>query len=304
MKTLENQIPSATALKQWLLDNPNKVLMYRTCLIENNKLVSRNNFEWPMSLFDTAVAPDWNSESVCGQGLHGLTLDQQEPGTWYSNGAWLLVAADAHELVEINGRKSKAHKLTILAIAYTNGSVLIPQLIKELGYNNPLFNETIIDLKPNNNIKAGDHSLIKIGYDCVGEVGHDSAAIAGSHTKIKAGTYSVVKGGHFSKIIAGASSVVIGESTAVAVTGKQGITITGYAGESTAGDYGIAKAGLGGIVSAGIGGCIIVETDYDDHNELLVGQIGKTLDYKGQVLKPDTFYFVIKINEVYHWKRY
>jgi hypothetical protein len=65
------------------------VYVLRTC---NEDLTSYNDFQWPES--GPVEAPDWDSEAVCGRGLHGILWGQGAVDLldWSPAAKWLVVS--------------------------------------------------------------------------------------------------------------------------------------------------------------------------------------------------------------------
>jgi hypothetical protein len=81
-----------------------KVLVLRTC---NADMTSHGGFKWPDK--GEVTCPDWDSEPVCGNGLHGLPWGK---GNWSllssdRDAIWQVVEVDTCGLVDIGGEKSK-----------------------------------------------------------------------------------------------------------------------------------------------------------------------------------------------------
>jgi hypothetical protein len=77
------------------------VLVLRTC---DKDLRSYGGFQWPAE--GEVVAPDWNSEPVCGGGLHGLLWGEGDGAllNWDEDARWLVVEVLATEYVSIDGK--------------------------------------------------------------------------------------------------------------------------------------------------------------------------------------------------------
>jgi hypothetical protein len=177
----------------------------------DNKLISRGDFEWPATLFTEVFAPNWDPEPICGKGLHALLPGQQAPGKWYENGAWLLVSADQNTIVNLeDGAKCKVPRMTVLAIAYTSGPTIIPQLLKDLGYDNPIYKAAIIDMTEATNVSVGKCGVAVVGFRSTATAGDLGIAIATeSWGTAIAGFRGTAIGLHHNNIVAAGAKGII-----------------------------------------------------------------------------------------------
>ena len=81
---------------------PARVLLLRTCDADGR---SYGGFKWPLTVGAKVVAPDWDARQQCGNGLHGLLWGEGDGGllSWASDAAWLVVSADASDVVNLSG---------------------------------------------------------------------------------------------------------------------------------------------------------------------------------------------------------
>lgn len=73
-------------------------LVLRSCRADHS---SHSGFVWPAS--GPVEAPDWRPTASCGNGLHGLTLGQNNPGIWYDHGLSLIVDVLETDLIPLEG---------------------------------------------------------------------------------------------------------------------------------------------------------------------------------------------------------
>lgn len=298
----ENLIPTVTELRAWFENNPDETPLVRTCKIMGNKLISSYGFEWPTTLFTEVHAPDWNPEAVCGQGLHGLTPGQQDPGVWWETGAHLLVSADRNTLVSLEGNtKSKAPRMTVLAIARNNGATLIPQLIRQLGYTYPVYKAVIVDMTEDVDISVGDYGVVTAGDHSHAKAGHCGSAKVGDYSIATVGNFGVANAGYGSKAISGSQGRSAAGSCGHAIAGYMGIAIAGLSGKAKTEILGTSMAGADGQTAAGEGGSIQVRYVTNDSYIYHPGRIGETLDISGNPLLPDTYYKVKIIDNIPQW---
>ena len=105
------------------MDNPKmpppkyRALMLRTCKVVNGALVSPSpdagGFVWPRKGY--VECPDWNPRAECGNGLHGLLWGEGEPGVWEMDGAWMVCAVDAREIMTVE-RKIKVPRAWVVFV--------------------------------------------------------------------------------------------------------------------------------------------------------------------------------------------
>jgi hypothetical protein len=281
----DNLIPEPEIISKWLAENPDYVLLVRTCRILGDKLVSNNDFEWPTTLFSEVLAPDWNPEAECGRGLHALAPGQQYPGVWYEEGAWLLVAAKRNQLVNLFDEKYKAPGFTILAIAYTNGRIVIPQLLRQLNVSESVYQAAVADLS--------DHSVVSVG--------HQGVAVTGNGGYAEAGYYGTAIGHFSSKAVTEDNGTSFTFNEGTSQSGYCGRSITGYNGYAITGDHGTAIGRNGSFLAAGVGGILQSECWFGHRWRIGVGYIGETLDNKGQALEPNKYYELTNYQGVLCW---
>jgi len=80
-------------------------LMMRTCTAKmTGTHRAGRHFTWPES--GPVEAPDWNTEPVCGGGLHGALHGEGDSGLlcWDEDARWLVVLVDATEAVALGGK--------------------------------------------------------------------------------------------------------------------------------------------------------------------------------------------------------
>ena len=77
------------------------VLVLRTCAAQRR---SHGGFQWPEK--GPVEAPDWNSEPVCGGGLHGLLWGVGDASlvSWQGDALWLVVRVHVAEIVDLGAK--------------------------------------------------------------------------------------------------------------------------------------------------------------------------------------------------------
>ena len=78
---------------------------------------SHGGFQWPLEVGAIVTAPDWNSQPVCGYGLHGLLNGEQNAGLldWSPDALWWVVGVPDDATVVDLGGKCKFESCTVVA---------------------------------------------------------------------------------------------------------------------------------------------------------------------------------------------
>jgi hypothetical protein len=98
----KNSNPATEAQKVSM--NPDTSLVLRVCAAN---MTSSHEFKWP-GVGEVAIARDWNSQPVCGQGLHGWLHGAGEhdcTSYWQDeNAKWLVVEVETASIIQLGGK--------------------------------------------------------------------------------------------------------------------------------------------------------------------------------------------------------
>ena len=194
----------------------------RSC---NPDMTSRNGFLWPAS--GLVKADDFLPTNRCGNGLHGLRLNQNNPVIWYENGKLLLLKVDEKKIVDLDDKCKFPEAIVIKT--FDDMASLISYLYNKNINIEGMYRRTQISDK-------SDKSVKWIG-------GHYSTLTGGNNSTLTGGFYSTLTGEHGSKLTGGKYS---------ALTGGDRSTLTGgdYS-KLTGGDYSTLTGGYDSILTGG-----------------------------------------------------
>ena len=243
------------------------VLVLRTC---DANLRSYGGFQWPNHSF--VAAPDWNPESICGGGLHGLLWGAGNGSllNWEERATWLVVKVIAKDIVNL-GEKVKFPRGEVVFCGDRTGAT---EYIVANGGNQ----ETVVGhtrtacadasvtvgyggdatAGDHGTATAGDHGTAKAGDHGTATAGRRGAATAGHEGKATAGHEGTATAGDYGTATVGDYGTATAGDHGTATAGHEGTATAGDHGTAKAGDHGTAKAGVGGTVTAGIGGVVVV----------------------------------------------
>jgi len=158
---------------------------------------SYNNFQWPKS--GQVKAYDFKPTSKCGNGLHGLRIGQQKPGTWYGDGIVLLLQVPASTIIDLedNG-KCKFPECKIVMSG--NMNEITNYLYKKNINIEGLYRRTQLSNKSEKWI-GGDFSKLTAGSDSTLTAGDFSTLTAGYRSTLTAGDRSTLTAGDYSTLI-------------------------------------------------------------------------------------------------------
>jgi len=278
------------------------VHVLRSC---TNKLTSKGGFQWPES--GMVGCKDWNSNPVCGGGLHGWLRGVgnlfASPYTDPANHKWLVVRVLESDIVwvtENGGGKVKFPQGKVVFVGNLKEAVEKLATLEDI-VNLPVIGKVHHTGKHGNSI-SGDY-----GHSTSGDYGKSTSGYRGHSTS---GDYGQSTSGDYGQSISGSyrghsTSGDYGQSTSEyrgqsisgdygqSTSGYYGQSISGYRGNSTSGDYGQSISGYRGQsisgdrgqVKAGMEGLLILRAQSLGGKQLLLsGQIGK------DALKPNVFY--------------
>ena len=154
-------------------------------------------FKYPLRKGAIIKAPDWNSEPVCGGGLHGL-IHETEDHYIENHGLWIILEYKKGTEVFIDNNKIKVPEAKIIDWG-------------EAGYIQELFAKlTVKQYQYDFAIQtAGNVSTQTAGYRSTQIAGYRSTQIAGNVSTQIAGDISTQIAGDISTQIAGDGSVSI-----------------------------------------------------------------------------------------------
>ena len=206
-------------------------LVLRTCRAD---LTSRNGFQWA-GVGGITVAPDWNTNEECGNGLHGWLYGAGNHSCsdyLSADAAWMVlevVTADIIMLdgkckfpraktVFVGGRKEAAESL--LANEPRSSNVKIIGRIAEVGDSQSLIGGALSVLT------GGDGSTLTGGYRSTLNGGDRSTLTGGDGSTLTGGYRSTLTGGDGSTLTGGNCSTLTGGDQST-LTGGNYSTLTG-----------------------------------------------------------------------------
>jgi len=133
----------------------------RTC---NADMTAYNGFVWTRE--GPVEAPDWNPAPVCGGGLHFLRNGEGNAGLLSDkdDAVWMVVKADAAEIVDIDHAKSKARRCEVVFAGSREGAVSLLRTLVGPDKKIPFVSETAGD---GSTQAAGDRSTQTAGEGSV-----------------------------------------------------------------------------------------------------------------------------------------
>jgi len=189
---------------------------------------SYNNFQWPKS--GQVKADDFKPTLECGNGLHGLRIGQQNPGTWYDYGIALLLQVPSSTIIDLEDNdKCKFPECKIVMsgnmVEITNylykeninieGLYLRTQISNKSekwigGYGSTLTagDYSTLTAGDGSTLTAGDGSTLTAGYNSTLTAGYNSTLTAGNWSTLTAGDYSTLTAGDYSTLTAGNGSTL------------------------------------------------------------------------------------------------
>ncbi len=201
-----------------------RVLLLRSC---RSDMTSRDGFKWPES--GPVECPDWDERPICGGGLHGLLLGQQEPGVWYDSGKVIVFKADEADIVSLGG-KAKARRGVVVycgdmagasaCFAAHGGAENLYRRMATGGYGSTLTGGY------GSTLTGGDWSTLTGGYESTLTGGDRSTLTGGYGSTLTGGDRSTLTGGDRSTLTGGDRSTLTGGYGST-LTGGYGSTLTG-----------------------------------------------------------------------------
>jgi len=169
-----------------------------------NDYTSYNNFQWPKS--GQVKADDFKPTSECGNGLHGLRIGQQKPGTWYDDGIVLLLQVPASTIIDLDdNNKCKFPECKIVMSG--NMNEITNYLYKKNINIEGLYRRSQISNKSEKWI-GGGYSTLTAGYNSTLTAGDRSTLTAGDRSTLTAGYGSTLTAGDNSTLTAGKGSTL------------------------------------------------------------------------------------------------
>ncbi len=227
--------------RQIVSSEEDKVLILRACHAD---MSSSRGFIWPVT--GDVEAPDWNSEPICGYGLHGWLWGV---GSVSSAGAewafseegvvWLVVEAEASAVVDLVGKCKFPHGKVVLSGSLKNCTDLLAKFAPVdsviIGRTATAGDGGTATAGDGGTATAGNYGTATAGYYGTATAGYSGTATVGSYGTATAGEKGTATAGHRGTATAG----VGGTATA----GNSGTATAGYSGTATDGSYGTATAG-------------------------------------------------------------
>lgn len=217
------------------MDKQNLVL--RTC---NKDGSSWDGFEWNLEIGGITTAPDWISNSECGNGLHGF-LNGEGDGhlaNWKTDAIWMVVEPIG-EIVDLRD-KVKFESATTHFVG--NRIDATSYLIESIGHEYAVIGGVA---------STGDCGTATAGYRGTATAGVEGTATAGKYGTATAGCDGLATANDHGTAIAGMYGTATAGEHGTAIAGSYGIATAGCYGTATANDHGTAIAGAYGIATAG-----------------------------------------------------
>jgi hypothetical protein len=226
------------------IDPEHRVLLLRT---NDANMRSFGGFTWPESGW--CVAPDWEPKPKCGHGLHGLLWGAGNSVLldWDKTAKWLVVEADARELVDLDGKV----KVPRGRVVHVGDQVSATQYL----YNNDGHCSSIVGLSltvgHGVRVVGGAQSVLTGGHDVVLTGGFGSLLVGGHRSVLTAGSDSVLSGGEASRLTGGEFCQLTGGYGAELSAGSNARLLGGDVSVLTAGNYSVLTGGVCSVLTAG-----------------------------------------------------
>jgi hypothetical protein len=244
---------SATKTRRVRPAEKHRVLLLRTNTAD---MKSYGGFTWPEKGW--CEAPDWDPTPECGHGLHGLLWGEGKALLlgWVDNAKWLVVEADARELVDLEG-KVKVPKAYVLHVGdqvsatqylYGNGGrgYCIHGLTLTGGYESMLIggdgsvltggNRSTLTGGDESTLTGGDESTLTGGYESTLTGGYGSTLTGGDESTLTGGDESKLVGGDWSTLTGGDESTLAGGNRSTLAGGNRSTLTGGDESTLTGGD--------------------------------------------------------------------
>ena len=199
----------------------------RSC---NEDMTSRNGFLWPAS-GQIVKAHDFRPTNECGNGLHGLRLNQNNPGQWYEDGKLLLLKVDEKKIVDLDGKCKFPEAIVIKT--FDDMTSLTSYLYNKNINIEGMYRRTQISDKSvkwiggnYSTLTGGDYSTLTGGYNSTLTGGDNSTLTGGYRSTLTGGYYSTLTGGDYSTLTGGDYSTLTGGIYST-LTGGDGSILTG-----------------------------------------------------------------------------
>jgi len=165
------------------------VLVLRSCKAD---MTSKNGFVWPKA--GPVECADWNPKPECGNGLHGLSLGQQDPGVWLEELCQVVRVAEG-DIVDLRGKV----KFPKGVVVYTGDIAGASAYFAENGGAEGLYRRMA---------SGGYGSTLTGGNDSTLTGGDDSTLTGGDDSTLTGGNYSTLTGGDYSTLTGGNDSTL------------------------------------------------------------------------------------------------
>ncbi|MER1940626.1 hypothetical protein ABS755_07950, partial [Castellaniella sp. FW104-16D08] len=163
-------------------------LVLRVCRANHT---SRHNFAWPQAVGEEVVAPDWNGNKSCGNGLHGWLYGQGDHSCvdyWEDQDAkWYVLEVPSDSIVMLGG-KCKFPRATVRFIGAKSEAAAY-----------------IIEHEPQAREVAVIGACLKVDDKGSVSVGGLGTATAGNYGTATAGNYGTATAGNYGTATAGES---------------------------------------------------------------------------------------------------
>jgi len=238
-----------------------KNLFLRTCKIDGT---SYGGFHWNLEIGGITEAPDWNRDSKCGHGLHGL-LHGKGQGAYldWRDGALWVVCEALGPIVDLGGKikTSKAKTRFVgnrkdatdyLIAAGCNSAEVVGAFVIQGNYSTVTgaYKSTVTGGNYST-VTGGNYSTVTGGYNSTVTGGYNSTVTGGFNSTVTGGYNSTVTGGFNSTVTGGFKSTVTGGNYST-VTGGHNSTVTGgHESTVTGADYSTVTGGYKSTVTGG-----------------------------------------------------
>ena len=251
---------------------------------------SYGGFQWPKTIDEEVVAPDWKDNPECGGGLHGWLYGAGEHSCTKFRGEdalWWVIEIEFESAVMLIGKVKFPKGIVRFfgdrksATDYLYENEEKSRLVEVIG-------ACRADLREKANVFVGALGHATAGFRGTAVAGDEGTATVGALGSATAGFRGTAVAGNRGTATVGAGGSATAGFRGEAVVGDEGTATVGDLGHATAGFRGTAVAGYGGTATADEDGVIAI--GYIDKKAIRgrrkIGQVG------GNCLKPNVKYRV------------
>ena len=232
----------------------NEILVLRTV---SETGAAYGGYQWPLTVGEYAEASDWEDNSDCGHGLHGLPWGEGDSAYCSQDprAKWLLVAVNTMEGYRHGeGDMTDKCKFRRGRIAFVGAREDCAAILSRLAPVGIRINYATVSGGYRATVSGGDGATVSGGYEATVSGGGRATVSGGNWSTVSGGNWSTVSGGDGATVSGGDGATVTGGDGAT-VTGGDGATVTGGDGATVSGGYGATvSGGDGATVLCGDGG--------------------------------------------------